>query len=356
MVALGFSKDTKVSVLLKSVGAERVKDLYAARGASLYALVKLSGGDSESIVESVGNQQTMGAEGLVAPGGAPTEGAAPTSGGNDNENTDDDSEEIDGDSKQSNVKWVPGRNPYTVRIGEINCEVYLSSENGKININGINDKNRELLINFLVKKGIETPDADIIADSILDWMDNDDLTHINGAEDGYYGSLPDSYKSKDAQFSSIEELTLVRGVTPGIFEKIKDDITVYGDGKININVNIASKEILSSIPGLTDNMVDELSLYMEENGSIKTPEELRQIFWDLGVIGDSFEDVKPYLTLEQSDFITISAFAGGSKRVTNLSSEKPNLSGEQNRYSGYDYKLIAGKKDGGYKIFAVYPE
>ena len=123
----------------------------------------------------------------------------------------------------------------------------------------------------------------------------------------------------------------------------------------NININIASKDVLSSIPGLNEDIVDELYLYIEEYGTIKTFEELREIFWDLGVIGSNFEDIKPYLTLGQSDFVTISAISGGSKK-THKHSGKSNPSSVQNRYSGYDYKLIVGKKEEGYKIYAVYPE
>ena len=38
------------------------------------------------------------------------------------------------------------------------------------------------------------------------------------------------------------------------------------NNKISINVNIASTEILSSIPGLNEDVVDDLVLYIEENG------------------------------------------------------------------------------------------
>jgi len=351
MVALGFSKDTRVSILLKSTSAERVKDLYAARGASLYALAKLSSDDNEAIIS---DQQSAEATGLITAGGLPTEGAAPMSGSVGNVDADEESDPEE-DGTQKNIRWIPGRNPYSVQVGDVDCNVYLSSENGKININGIDDENREIFVNFLTKNGIDIFGADIITDSILDWIDTDDLTHLNGAEDNYYGSLPDPYRSKDGPFFSIEELTLVRGITPEIFENIKDDITVYGDRKININVNIASKDVLSSIPGMSEDIVDELSLYIEENSSIKTPEELREFFWDMGVIGSDFEDIKPYLTLDESDFVTISAVSGGSKRM-HKHSGKSDPSSVQNSYSGYDYKLIVGKKEEGYKIYAVYPE
>ncbi|MHC4138965.1 MAG: type II secretion system minor pseudopilin [Planctomycetota bacterium] len=344
MVALGFSKDTKMSILLKSISTERLKDLYAARGASLYAFAKMSIGDNVSSTKAEDNDGAQGAVGIVAPGDFPKAGAAPIIANTDNDDLD--SEESD---KRLDDKWNPGKNPYSVTIGNRDCDVYLSSENGKININGLNDKNRGIFVTFLKKRDIDSFDADIITDSILDWIDPNDLTHINGAEDGYYRSLPDPYKAKDAPFFSIEEMTLVKGVTPDIFQNIKDFITVYGGKEISINVNFASKEVLSSIPGLSDDIVDELSLYIEENGNIGDIEELREVFWGLGVIGSSFEDVKRYLTLELSDFITISAFSRGLNRMQKQSNES-------STHNGYDYKLIVGKGDKGYKIYSAYPE
>jgi type II secretory pathway component PulK len=333
MVALGFSKDTRMSVLLKSIGTERVKNLYAARGAALYALNKLSEADNEFATGSISNQHELGDSVLITSEEPPTEGWLAT---NEDYDTNDNTDSQDMESLEI-TKWVPNKNPYSIQIGNIYCDVYLHDENGKINLNGINDGNKGILIEYFTQIGIDVFDADIIVDSILDWIDPDDLNHLNGAEDNYYGSLPEPYKTKDAPFSSIEELVLVRGVTPEIFESIRNDITVYGGEQIVVNINIASKRILSSVPGLSGELVDELMLHIEENGSIKTSEDLRQVFWDLGIIGHSFEKIKPYITIDQSDFVSIGAVSRGSKM-------------------GYEYKLIAGKSDGGYKIYAVYPE
>jgi len=347
MVALGFSKDTKMAVSLKSISTERVKDSYAARGASLYALAKISIEGNVTNTNAEDNKAVQGADGAVAPGALPEGGAAPLGERIDIRNND--SNDSEQSVSQNNKKWTPGKNPYSVTIGDRDCDVYLSSENGKINVNALNNNNREFLVNLLENRDVDTSEADTIADSILDWLDTDDLTHVNGAEDGYYGSLPDPYKAKDAPFYSLEEMTLVQGITPEIFDKIRDYVTVYGNKEISVNVNIAPNEILSSIPGLSEDIADELSLYIEENGSISDQEELKELFWGLGVIGDSYEDVKQYLTFENSDYITISAFSSGSSSVLKLSSG----SGE---HHGYDYKLIVGKDDSGYKIYAAYPE
>lgn len=53
-----------------------------------------------------------------------------------------------------------------------------------------------------------------IADAILDWMDPDDTPRQYGAERDYYSSLTPSYAPKNGPMESVEELLLVRGVTP----------------------------------------------------------------------------------------------------------------------------------------------
>ena len=64
----------------------------------------------------------------------------------------------------------------------------------------------------------------------MDWRDKDNLHRLNGAEDDYYLSLPQPYKCKNGDFTSIEELLLVRGVTPEIFYGgLKDMVAVYQD-------------------------------------------------------------------------------------------------------------------------------
>jgi type II secretory pathway component PulK len=52
-----------------------------------------------------------------------------------------------------------------------------------------------------------------VADSILDWRDPDSTVTDQGAEDDYYGQLPQPYKTKNDAFETVEELRLVKGMT-----------------------------------------------------------------------------------------------------------------------------------------------
>lgn len=56
-----------------------------------------------------------------------------------------------------------------------------------------------------------------IADAILDFLDEDDITRPYGAEfEDYYSQLQPPYKPADGPINSIEQLLLVRGVTPAL--------------------------------------------------------------------------------------------------------------------------------------------
>lgn len=52
------------------------------------------------------------------------------------------------------------------------------------------------------------------AEAILDWLDEDDEARAFGAESEYYSSLPTPYSPANGPLQSVEELLLVRGVTP----------------------------------------------------------------------------------------------------------------------------------------------
>lgn len=53
-----------------------------------------------------------------------------------------------------------------------------------------------------------------VADSILDWIDEDDEPREYGCEIEYYSQLPTPYAPTNGPIQSVEQLLLVRGVTP----------------------------------------------------------------------------------------------------------------------------------------------
>jgi general secretion pathway protein K len=159
--------------------------------------------------------------------------------------------------------WRLDGTAYSVEIGKGGFRVRVIDESGKISLNGLTDSSGIILKNLLTRQGVSPEDADIIVDSVLDWKDADDLHRLHGAESDYYRSLSKSYKTRDADFETLEELILVRGMTPEILygtEKTKGIIhflTVHGK-VARININAAPKEVLAALPGMDAEMAERI--------------------------------------------------------------------------------------------------
>jgi len=102
-----------------------------------------------------------------------------------------------------------------VPLGDGTYSWRISDEDGLVNINTVL---RPVLANLLKQCGLGPgAERDTVIDSILDWRDPNRDHHLNGAEEDYYRGLDPPYSCKDGPFSVVEELLLVRGVTPGLF-------------------------------------------------------------------------------------------------------------------------------------------
>jgi hypothetical protein len=116
-------------------------------------------------------------------------------------------------------------------------------EERKININIASPLVMERLFRILLADDSAAHD---LACAIVDWRDEDSqLTDSGSAEDMYYRGLQYPYEAKDSKFESLRELLLVKGVDENTFEKLKNCITIYGDGRVNINT--ASRQVLLAL-------------------------------------------------------------------------------------------------------------
>jgi len=157
----------------------------------------------------------------------------------------------------------------------------IMDESSKININKVP---AEILRVLLERIGeLERDEAIDIANAIIDWRDVDIITSPGGAEDKYYKNLELPYECKNGEFQVVEELLLVKGMAQEIFSKIKDIITIYGEGKVNINT--ASFATLHGL-GLSEDLASRIIEFRqgsdsetgtEDDNIFKTIGELRNI-------------------------------------------------------------------------------
>lgn len=189
-------------------------------------------------------------------------------------------------SKQQYWAGGPGEGPETngplageslanFPIGEGTVSLSMTELESKININTADGP---LLQQTLTAMGADANDISVVSDSILDWIDPDDNTRPAGAESDYYLGLVPSYNAKNAPIDSLDELTLIKGVTHDMFYGgssapsdasfsghqlgfghapgqapnyafgLRDVFTPFSTGKINILT--ADDTVLQLIPGI----------------------------------------------------------------------------------------------------------
>lgn len=135
---------------------------------------------------------------------------------------------------------------YKIGSGEAESIGYgLIDEERKLNINLIIPGALRELLKYLM--GLTHNEAQAIANCIADWRDADSDLREGGAEDDYYQGLDNPYACKDGWFQVLEELLLVKGVTPEIYEELHDYLTIHGAAKVNINT--ASLPVLIALVG-----------------------------------------------------------------------------------------------------------
>ncbi|WP_010586029.1 type II secretion system minor pseudopilin [Schlesneria paludicola] len=90
---------------------------------------------------------------------------------------------------------------------------------------GLMDESAKLNLNALPNMGISNDDIHTlmlnipnmtleITDAILDWIDSDDTVSTYGAESETYQQLQPPYKAKNGPLETIDELLMIRGITP----------------------------------------------------------------------------------------------------------------------------------------------
>jgi general secretion pathway protein K len=155
-----------------------------------------------------------------------------------------------GDGQWRNEEF--GAGGYWVRVVD---------EGGKINLNQVDEATlRQTFANI----GFDVKSSEQLTDAILDWRDTDSLVRLHGAESDDYLSQRVPYPAKDGPFDTLDELLLVRGVTPALFygrggPKVQDLFTVYSQGGAAApNLVTASPVVVQAVLGLDADMAEDL--------------------------------------------------------------------------------------------------
>jgi general secretion pathway protein K len=128
------------------------------------------------------------------------------------------------------------------------------------------------LCRFLTALPLDAGTADRMAVRIMDWRDADSFRRARGAERDDYVRAGARRLPANADFSRVEELRDVDGMTPELFARVAPFVTVLGTGQINVNT--APRAVLLSLPGMGDETVAAIVRAQQSRRPIGSLEEL----------------------------------------------------------------------------------
>ena len=182
--------------------------------------------------------------------------------------------------------------------------VRIINHSGMINLNRIPRASMQLLIEKRLQDitGEEADPEEVqnLLAAWTDWTDLNDLEGINGAERNYYVALDPPYLPRNnPELDSVNELLHVRGFAE-LFEGVdlESAFTIYGNNR-QLNINVATREALSLLPGLTPALIDDL-LAVRTIDSFSNRGEIGEV-----IPFENLTELSPWLSNETSDFYTL---------------------------------------------------
>ncbi len=163
-------------------------------------------------------------------------------------------------------------------LGEGSISIKIVDAERRFNINVADEFMLQQALRIV---GVDASEFGVITGSILDWIDQDDDTHIGGVESDFYLRLNPPYAAKNGPLDDLTELLMINGVTPAMYwgngaagsrgglrtvlqngpgsgpvggypVGLADLFTAVGNPRLNVNT--ASPAALQLLPGLDESL------------------------------------------------------------------------------------------------------
>ena len=147
--------------------------------------------------------------------------------------------------------WLADGSARTLEFDGIAVEVALFDEQGKIDLN---EADPLLLRGLFESVGESKKSAEMLADAVVDWRDEDSLRSPSGAEEPEYRAAGLSGPA-NAPFKTLAELRQALGRHEELSQKVLPALTLYSQ-KAEINPLVAPREVLLALPGMDEASAD----------------------------------------------------------------------------------------------------
>jgi type II secretory pathway component PulK len=163
---------------------------------------------------------------------------------------------------------------------ETTVTVTFSDETGKLPLSKVDEVTLGLLF---TRMGYDASDSQHLTETLLDWIDADDETRLDGAESDFYGEREWPHHSSNQPIRRLSELALVDGFKELFFDEagrpneafriFAATVSLHGGG--GLNANSATELALRSAAMFGDAQIDALRDYLAGPDRINGTEDDR---------------------------------------------------------------------------------
>ena len=164
---------------------------------------------------------------------------------------------------QPRQRWIGDGRTYTFEFEGAKVEVSAINEGGKVDINAATP---EVLGKLFVAAGLGLQAAEQLEDQIVNWRRPGGLAGSARAIADAYAAAGRPYGPRNAAFQSVEELQMVLGMTPALYQQVASQVTIWS-GNSTPDPNTAPPLALQSIPGLNAAQIQSLHAARLQNAN-----------------------------------------------------------------------------------------
>jgi general secretion pathway protein K len=145
-----------------------------------------------------------------------------------------------------NDRWIADGRVYPFAFEQARVGVSITAESGKVDLNSATP---DVLTRLFQNAGVDAGHAAQIAQAIVDWRSFPLSPQQVAQRNAAYTAAGRDYGPRNGPFASVEELQMVLGVTPELYQKIAPYVTIWS-GRSSPDANTAPLLALASLPGM----------------------------------------------------------------------------------------------------------
>lgn len=160
-------------------------------------------------------------------------------------------------------RWRVDGSPHDFSFGNLKLRIAIQDEMGRIDLN---HADQSLLVALFRSAGLDLPAASSLVAKILDWRDPGPGKRLSGAQVVDYQAAGFAYNPRGGPFQSVDELKLVMGITPKLYERVRPALTVYSARQF-LDPQFAPREVLAALSGMNSDSVQSALAARASQGS-----------------------------------------------------------------------------------------